>query len=93
MYSIEAEEFKQRITSILMKADSNIKADDLYFSGKTIRGYYVDYMPKHPEITAADFIVHQDFDGKISVHGNMNALIPTIHHYKSIDDFERSMDG
>ena len=89
---IGAKEFKERVKTTLMQIDGNIKEDDLYFS-QTTSGYYIEYKPKYPNRSNADFIVYQDLAGSISVHGNMSALVPTIQHYNNIDDFEHSLSG
>jgi hypothetical protein len=86
---IGASEFKSRVISKLTQIDPSINAEDLYFS-QTTNGYYIEYRPKYPESSPADFIVYQDLAGSISVHGNMSAIVPTIHQYENIEDFERS---
>lgn len=85
---IGAKEFKNRVKTKLMQIDGNIKEDDLYFS-QTLTGYCMAYEPEYPNRSNADFIVYQDLNGSISVHGNMSALVPTIEHYENIDDFEQ----
>lgn len=87
---IGAKEFKHRVKTKLMESNTDIKEDDLYFSQIT-SGYYIEYKPEYPNRSDADFIVHQNLVGTISVHGNMSALVPTIQHYNDIDDFERSL--
>lgn len=87
---IGAKEFKNRVITKLMQIDGNIKEDDLYFS-QTTSGYDIVYKPEYPNRSNADFIVHQDLTGSISVHGNMSALIPTIEKYKDINDFEQKL--
>ena len=87
---IGAREFKQRVKTKLMQIDGNIKEDDLYFS-QTTSGYYMEYKPKYPNRSNADFIVYQDLNGSISIHGNMSALVPTIEHYEDISDFEQKL--
>lgn len=87
---IGAKEFKNRVKAKLMQIDGNIKEDDLYFS-QTVTGYYMEYKPEYPNRSNADFIVYQDLNGSISVHGNMAALVPTIEHYKNIADFEQRL--
>lgn len=87
---IGAKEFKQRVKAKLMQIDENIKEDDLYFS-QTARGYYMEYKPNYPEKSNGDFIVYQDLNGSISVHGNMDALVPTINKYEDINDFEENL--
>ena len=87
---IGAKEFKNRVKTKLMQIDGNIKEDDLYFS-QTVSGYYIEYKPKYPERSNGDFIVYQDLNGSISVHGNVDALVPTINHYEDIEDFENSL--
>lgn len=87
---IGAKEFKQRIKTKLMQIDGNIKENDLYFS-QTARGYYMEYKPNYPERSNGDFIVYQDLNGSISVHGNMDALMPTINKYEDINDFEENL--
>ena len=85
---VGAKEFKKRVKATLMKVDNSIKEDDLYFS-QTAAGYYIEYKPKYPNRSDADFIVYQDLVGSVSVHGNMSALVPTIEHFEDIDDFEQ----
>ena len=87
---IGAKEFRQRVINKLKSVDENIKKDDLYFS-QTVTGYYMDYRPNYPEKTNGDFIVCQDLNGSISVHGNMDAVVPTINHYEDIEDFEERL--
>jgi len=87
---IGAKEFKQRVKTKLMQIDGNIKEDDLYFS-QTARGYYMEYKPNYPERSNGDFIVYQDLNGSISVHGNMDALVPTIKKYEDIKVFEKNL--
>lgn len=87
---IGEKEFKQRVKTKLMQIDENIKEDDLYFS-QTSRGYYLEYKPNYPEKSNGDFIVYQDLNGSISVHGNMDALVPTINKYEDINDFESNL--
>lgn len=87
---IGAKEFKQRVKAKLMQIDENIKEDDLYFS-QTARGYYMEYKPNYPEKSNGDFIVYQDLNGSISIHGNMDALVPTINKYEDINDFEENL--
>lgn len=84
---IGAKEFKQRVINKLKAIDESIKEDDLYFS-QTATDYYMDYKPQYPESSNGDFIVSQDLNGSISIYGNMEALVPTIIHYKDIVDFE-----
>jgi hypothetical protein len=87
---IGAKEFKNRVKTKLTESNKDINPDDLYFS-QTASGYYIEYKPKYPNRSDADFIVYQDLAGSISVHGNMNALVPTIQHYENIYDFECSL--
>ena len=87
---IRAKEFKNRVKTKLMQIDGNIKEDDLYFT-QTASGYYMEYKPKYPERSNGDFIVYQDLNGSISVHGNMDALVPTIEKYEDIGDFEKNL--
>lgn len=87
---IGAKEFKERVTAKLKQIDTNIKNDDLYFS-QTATGYYMEYKPEYPNRSNADFIVYQDLNGSISVHGNMTALVPTIEKYEDINDFEKNL--
>ena len=87
---IGAKEFKNRVKAKLMQIDGNIKEDNLYFS-QTVTGYYMEYKPEYPNRSNADFIVYQDLNGSISVHGNMSALVPTIKKYEDINDFEQRL--
>ena len=87
---IGAKEFKSRVKTKLIESNKDINPDDLYFS-QTTSGYYIEYKPEYPNRSNADFIIYQDLAGSISVHGNMNALVPTFHHYDNIDDFEHSL--
>jgi len=87
---IGAKEFKDRVKEKLIQIDGNINEADLYFS-QTVSGYYMEYRPKYPERSNGDFIVYQDLNGSISVHGNMDALVPTINKYESIEDFEKNL--
>lgn len=87
---IGAEEFKQRVKTKVMRIDENIKEKDLYFS-QTTGGYYMEYRPNYPDRSNGDFIVYQDLNGSISVHGNMDAPVPTINKYEDIDDFEENL--
>lgn len=90
MTRIGAEEFKQRVTNKLKEIDRNIKDDDLYFQ-QNESGYYLEYCPKYPWSSPDYFFVYQDLAGSISVHGNMEAIVPTIKHYNDIDDFESNI--
>lgn len=87
---IGAKEFKERVIAKLKQIDANIKNDDLYFS-QTVTGYYMEYKPEYPNRSNADFIVYQDLNGSISVHGNMTALVSTIEKYEDINDFEKNL--
>lgn len=87
---IGAKEFKQRVTDKLKDVDKNIKNEDLYFS-QTATSYYIEYRPNYPEESNGDFIVCQDLNGSISIHGNLDALVPTINHYENITDFEKRL--
>ena len=87
---IGAKEFKERVTAKLKQVDANIKDDDLYFS-QTVTGSYMEYKPEYPNRSTAGFIVYQDLNGSISVHGNMTALVPTIEKYEDINDFEKNL--
>lgn len=87
---IGAKEFKKRVHSKLKEVDENICDDDLYFS-QTVTGYYMEYKPMYPERSNGDFIVAQDLNGSISVHGNMDALVPTIRKFEDIEDFEKNL--
>lgn len=87
---IGAKEFKKRVCNKLKEIDGNIQDDDLYFS-QTVAGYYMEYKPKYPEKSAADFIIYQDLNGSMSVHGNLEALVPTIQKYEDIEDFEKNL--
>ena len=87
---IGEKEFRQRVINKLKSVDESIKENDLYFS-QTATGYCLDYRPKYPEKTNGDFIVCQDLNGSISVHGNMDALVPTINNYEDIEDFEERL--
>ena len=87
---IGAKEFKNRVKTKLMQIDENIKEDDLYFS-QTVTGYYIEYKPEYPNRSNADFIVYQDLNGSISVHGNMLALVPTIEKYEDLNDLEQKL--
>lgn len=84
---IGATEFKQRVTNKLKTINGNITENDLYFS-QTCRGYYIEYRPNYPYESPGDFVVYQDLNGSISVHGNLGALVPTIDCYEDIDEFE-----
>jgi len=89
MNTIGAKEFKTRVITKLKQLNPDIKEKDLYFS-QTEMGYYIEYKPHYPESSPADFIVfkHLLVDA-MSVHGNMNAVVPTIQHYEDINAFER----
>ena len=87
---IGAKEFKERVKNKLIQVDNDINENDLYFT-QTTMGYFLDYKPQYPQQTSADFFVYQDLNGSISVHGNMQAIVPTISTYENIDDFELSL--
>lgn len=87
---IGAKEFQNRVKTKLMETNKGISPEDLYFS-QTASGYYIEYKPEYPNRSNADFIVYQNLVGTISVHGNMNSLVPTIRHYDNIDEFEHSL--
>lgn len=85
---IDAKEFRQRVKAKLIQINNDIEERDLYFS-ETVSGYYMEYKPKYPERSNGDFIVCQDLNGLISVHGNIDSLVPTINRYENIEDFEK----
>lgn len=87
---IGAKEFKKRVKAKLIQINNDIKEEDLYFS-QTTSGYYMEYKPNYPNRSNGDFIVYQDLAGSISVHGNMDAIIPTIEKYENISDFEKNL--
>lgn len=87
---IGAKEFKQRVKAKLIQINNDIKEEDLYFSQTTL-GYYMEYKPNYPYRSNGDFIVYQDLAGSISVHGNMDAIVPTIEKYENIADFEENL--
>ena len=87
---VGSKEFKRRVTEKIQRIDETIKEDDLYFT-QTTSGYYLEYRPEYPNESMADFIVYQDLVGSISVHGNMDAVVPTINHYEDISDFENKL--
>ena len=87
---IGAKEFKNRVKTKLMQINEDIKEKDLYFT-QTVSGYYMEYKPKYPERSNGDFIVYQDLAVSISVHGNIEAIVPTINHYENIVDFENNL--
>ncbi len=87
---IGAKEFKQRVKAKLIQINNDIKEEDLYFS-QTTSGYYMEYKPNYPYRSNGDFIVYQDLAGSISVHGNMDAIVPTIEKYENIADFEKNL--
>lgn len=79
--------FRDIVTNILISKNKEIKAEDLYFT-QTLTQYSLLYMPKYPEKTAADFVVYQDiFDGTMSLHSNLDAMIPTIRHFEDMSNF------
>ena len=84
--------FKIFRESVTRKVCSNpeISAEDLYFS-QTQRGYYAEYRPAFPNETPADFIVYQDLNGSVSLHGNFGAMVPTIEKFEDLTDFELNM--
>lgn len=87
---IGAKDFKRRVKAKLKQTNNDIKEEDLYFS-QTATGYYMEYKPNYPEASNGDFIVSQDLNGSISIHGNSGALIPTVKHYENIEDFEDNL--
>lgn len=87
---IGSKEFEQRVTNKLLATNKDIKAEHLYFS-QTRDNYCAMYRPDYPENNNADFYVYQDVFGKISVHGNLYSLIPTIRHFNDIEDFENNL--
>ena len=87
---IGAKEFKERVIAKLKQIDANIKDDDLYFN-QTTRSYYIDYKPKYPNNSDADFMVGQDLEGYISIHGNLYSSVPTIRRFVDINDFEENL--
>lgn len=84
---ISAKEWRNRVTTKLMKTDPNIEKDDLFFSATT-SGYSLAYRPYHPEESSADFKVYGSFNGGIQLHGI--SLIPNIITYGSIEEFENN---
>lgn len=87
---IGVKEFKKRVKAKLTQINNDIKEEDLYFS-QTTSGYYMEYKPNYPNRSNGDFIVYQDLNGSIQVHGNMDALVPTIEKYEDIADFEERL--
>lgn len=87
---IGAKDFKRRVKQKLIQMNKDIKEEDLYFS-QTTTGYYMEYKPNYPYRSSGDFIVYQDLNGSISIHGNMDAIVPTIEKYENIIDFEKNL--
>lgn len=87
---IGSKEFQQRVPAKLMQVDKNIKKEDLYFS-QTATHYSLAYKPNYPENNNGDFIVYQNVNGALSVHGNLYALVPTIKGFEDINDFEKNL--
>lgn len=88
MYKTNAKEFRECVKAKLTQTNPSIKEEDLYFSQTTMT-YILDYKPKYPEKSNGDFTVYQDvISGKISLHGNFDALIPTIIKFDSLTDFK-----
>lgn len=83
-------EFKRRIEEKLLKINSEICRDDLYYT-QTLHGYSIDYKPNYPMKSNADFQVYQGLDGKITLRGNFDALIPTVLKFENIDAFENDL--
>ena len=82
--------FKKRVLNILLTKNSELQESDFHFAKET-SGDYLVYRPLHLQESPADFIVHQDLNGSISVHGNLQAMVPTIEKFEDLDDLERRM--
>lgn len=84
---VSAREFRQRVKAKLMQT-KNIKEEDLYFA-TMLDTYYVDYKPAYPKKSNRSFTVCMNWiNGSIAVYGNPDAPVPTISHYKDLEDFE-----
>lgn len=63
---------------------NSTKEKKAWFFTQTKTAYYADYRPRYPDRTAADITVCLDFGaahGRLSIYGNLDALIPTIKQY------------
>lgn len=81
--------FRESVTRTVCR-NPEISSDDLYFS-QTQRGYYAEYRTAYPNETPGDFVVYQDLNGSVSVHGNLGALVPTIEKFEDLADFEANL--
>ena len=81
-------EFQRQTIKTLREFDNDITEADLYFA-QTLTGYSVAYKPNYPDTSAADFSLHQNLDGTLTLYGNGDALVPTIQEYASFEDFEQ----
>ena len=82
--------FKSRVVKKILSLNNEVKEQDFRYS-KTDWGYYLEYRPLFPNESPADFIVFMDLVGCMSVHGNLQAMVPTIEHYESLGDFEQKL--
>ena len=85
-------EFKKRVIKKLLNTNNEIKEEDLYFN-QSVDSYTIEYKPNYPDESNGDFMIGQKiFNEEISIYGNYNALtIPTIRHFKNLDDFEENL--
>ena len=85
-------EFKKRVTVKLLNINNEIKEEDLYFD-QSADLYTIEYKPNFPDKSNGDFMICQKIlNEEISVYGNYSALIiPTIRHFKNLDDFEENL--
>lgn len=87
---MSSSEFKERIAAKLLQC-GNIVTDDNLNLGEFFEGYYLRYSPNRS--SCDDFIFYLNHDGSIDLHGNLQALIPTIKRYNSIEDFENDKEA
>lgn len=85
---IGAKDFKSRVVIKLKSVKSDLNEDDLYFC-QYRDGYDIAYQPNYPYKTDKDFLVSTNWDGKVFVYQNINAVNPVITEYKCFEDFER----
>ena len=87
---LNGEEFKSRVIDILLAKNNELRESGFRLSEEQ-SGYYLVYRPLYPNESPADFIVHMDLNGCVSVHGNLQAMVPTIEKFENLGDFEKHL--
>lgn len=87
---MSSNEFKERVAVKLIQC-GNVVTDDNLNLGEYFEGYCLHYSPN--QSSCNDFIFYLNHDGSIDLHGNLQALVPTIKRYNSIEDFENDKEA